>query len=114
MINLLLGVELLPYSCLSTTSTICEIKYGIDPKLVAHGKAADENLEAIPPLPPKTVRLKEPHVCRKSYKAQIAPYVHKKKDRGEGSRYEKVEIFWPNELLQVRKNKNRAACTKAG
>ncbi|XP_028400625.1 putative leucine-rich repeat-containing protein DDB_G0290503 [Dendronephthya gigantea] len=101
LINLLLGVELLPYSCLSTTSTICEIKYGIDPKLVAHRKATSDNSESYPPLPPKTVRLKEPRVCEKSYKAQIAPYVHKKKDRGEGSSYEKVEIFWPNELLQV-------------
>ncbi|XP_028400803.1 uncharacterized protein LOC114523936 [Dendronephthya gigantea] len=101
LINLLLGVELLPYSCLSTTSTICEIKYGIDPKLVAHGKGTSNDSESYPPLPPKTVRLKEPDVCDKSYKAQIAPYVHKKKDRGKGTSYEKVEIFWPNELLQV-------------
>jgi hypothetical protein len=100
MINLLLGVDLLPYSILSTTSTICEIKYGLHPKLVAHYKNDGDNSR--PPLLPKTVKLSEPNDCGKSYRDQIAPYVHLKEKRDEGTSYEKVEIFWPHELLKVR------------
>ena len=100
MINLLLGVDLLPYSILSTTSTICEIKYGLHPKLVAHYKNDGDNSR--PPLLPKTVILSEPNDCGKSYRDQIAPYVHLKEKREEGTSYEKVEIFWPHELLRVR------------
>ncbi len=48
--------------------------------------------------------LQERDVCGKSYRDQIDPYVHRKKDRDEESSYEKVEIFWPHELLKVRKN----------
>ena len=102
MVNLLLGVDLLPSYTLSTTSTICEIKYGERAKLVAHFKNNGSKSE--PPLPAKSVDLQERDVCGKSYRDQIDPYVHRKKDRDEGSSYEKVEIFWPHELLKVRKN----------
>ena len=39
--NLILGEELLPYSVLSTTSTICELKFGEERKIVAHFKDKD-------------------------------------------------------------------------
>lgn len=41
LVNLILGEELLPYSVLSTTSTICELKYGEERKIVAHFKEQD-------------------------------------------------------------------------
>ena len=99
LINLLLGVDLLPYSILSTTSTICEIKYGQHPKLVAHYKNGGDDYR--PPLLPKTVTLSKPNDCGKSYQDQIAPYVHLKEKRQEESSYEKVETFWPHEFLKV-------------
>ena len=98
LINLILGIELLPYTTLSTTSTICEIKYGQRPKLVVHYRNNSEK----PLLLPKTVELQEPDACGRSYREQIDPYVHRKKDRETSFLYEKVEIFWPNELLKVK------------
>ena len=50
---------------------------------------------------PKILMLEEPDVCGKSYRDQIDGYVHRRKDREEGSVYEKVEIFWPHDLLEV-------------
>jgi receptor-interacting serine/threonine-protein kinase 5 len=97
LINLILGVELLPFSILSTTSTICEIKYGERPKLYVHYAQEDGK----PKMLPKTVELQEFDVCGKSYREQIDPYVHRKKDREKRVPYEKVEIFWPHELLKV-------------
>ena len=41
MVNLILGEELLPYSALSTTSTICELRYGDQPRIVVHFKDKD-------------------------------------------------------------------------
>ena len=100
MINLLLGDDLLPYSVLSTTSTICEIKYGEQPTLIAHFK--NDGNKPGPPLRPKVLKLEKQDVCGQSYRDQIDAYVHRRKDREEGSVYEKVEIFWPHELLKVR------------
>jgi len=42
VINLILGEDLLPYALLSTTSTICEMKYGEKPKIGVHLKQTDE------------------------------------------------------------------------
>lgn len=89
----------MPYSTLSTTSTICEIKYGEQPKLVAHYK--NDGSRPGPPIPPKSVILTNPDVSNKSYRDQISSYVNLKKDRDEGSAYKRVEIFWPNKLLKV-------------
>ena len=36
MLNLVLGEELLPFSVLSTTSTICELKYGRERRIKVH------------------------------------------------------------------------------
>ena len=89
MLNLILGEQLLPSSTLSTTSTICELKYGDTPKIVAHLK--DRNHET------KTVYLD------KSAKiaSQISSFVHLKESRERGSNYEKIELFWPHSLLKV-------------
>ena len=96
MVNLILGEELLPYSVLSTTSTICELRYGDEPRMVAHFKDKDPETG----LPVKEVPLKAAP-SEQSYLEQISPYVHVKSDREKGSVYKKVELFWPHQLLEV-------------
>ena len=99
LINLILGEELLPYSVLSTTSTICELRYGEKRKIVAHFKDKD----------PKTGHetceyfLEQPtEASDESYLQQLSPFVHMKDtDREKGSVYKKIELFWPHQLLQV-------------
>ena len=98
LINLIMGEELLPYSVLSTTSTICELKFGTDRKIVAHFKDKDPDTG----LPTKEIQLKEnPNTTSKkqSYLQQISPFVHVKNDREKGSIYKKIEPFWPHDLL---------------
>ena len=96
--NLILGEELLPYSVLHTTSTICELKYGEERKLVAHFKDKDPETGE----PTKTIILEKPTGSpEQSYIQQIAPYVHTESDHEGGSNFKKVELFWPHSLLQV-------------
>ena len=96
--NLILGEELLPYSVLSTTSTICELKYGEERKIVAHFKDKDPETGE----PTKTIKLEEPTGSpEQSYLHQIAPYVHMESDREKGLIFKKIELFWPHTLLQV-------------
>ena len=99
MINLILGEELLPYSVLSTTSTICELKFGEERRIVAHFKNKDPETGKLT----RTIHLKE---CRgesseQGYLQQIAPYVHVTDDREKGSKFKKIELFWPHMLLKV-------------
>lgn len=98
LVNLILGEELLPYSLLSTTSTICEMRYGQQRKVVAHFKDKDPETG----LPTKAFTLVEPPegATEQSYLQQISPYVHLKGDREKGSSYKKIELFWPHELLR--------------
>ena len=94
--NLILGEELLPYSVLSTTSTICELKYGDQRRIMVHFKDKDpETGLSIMEFPLETASSEQ------SYLQQISPYVHVKSDREKGSVYKKVELFWPHQLLEV-------------
>ena len=99
LVNLILGEELLPYSVLSTTSTICELRYGSERRIVAHFKDKDP----VTGLATKAFSLAEPPAgaSEQSYIQQISPYVHLKSDREKGSVYKKVELFWPHQLLKV-------------
>ena len=99
LVNLILGEELLPYSVLSTTSTICELRYGEQRRVVAHFKDKDPKTG----LPTKSFDLVEPPEgsSEQSYLQKISPYVHVKSDREKGSMYKKIEIFWPHQLLKV-------------
>ena len=97
LLNLILGEQLLPYSVLSTTSTICELRYGVTPKLVAHFKDKGSGDTS------KTVLLDKPsEASEQSYLQQISEFVHLKTNREKGSDYEKIELFWPHNLLKVR------------
>ena len=92
MLNLILGKELLPFSVLSTTSTICELKYGREKRIKIHYKEEGKA--------PKIKFLEE----TSPYMDQISEFVHVKSAslREKASDYKKVELFWPHELLQVR------------
>ena len=93
LVNLMLGKEILPSFSNGTTSTICELKHGEKPKLVAHFKDKDpETGERT-----RTVLLEEPTGSfQKSYLEQISPYVDKR-----GYNLKKVELFWPHPFLKV-------------
>ena len=97
--NLILGEELLPYSVLSPTSTICELKFGKERKIVAHFKDKDPKTG----LQTKVISLRErTDSTKQNYLQQISPYVHVESEREQGSIYKKIELFWPHSLLEVR------------
>ncbi|XP_028400657.1 uncharacterized protein LOC114523822 [Dendronephthya gigantea] len=98
LVNLILGEELLPHHALNTTSTICEVKYGKERKLIAHYNYDERSRKR---RIPTIQELKTKEECGKNYCDQIAPFVQMQCDeREKGSRYTRVEIFWPHELLQ--------------
>ena len=95
-----MGEEIFPHHVLSTTSTICEVKFGKERKIVAH--FMDKDPETC--LPTKEIYLKEnPNKAseKDSYLQQISPYVHMKSEREKGSIYKRIELFWPHSLLEV-------------
>ena len=99
MLNIILGEKLLPFSVLSTTSTISELKYGREKRVKAHyneeGKA------------PKIQYLKESSPCIN----QVSEFVHVKSAslREKTSSYKKVELLCSNRLLQVRYSEDHAS-----
>ena len=99
MLNLILGEELLPFSVLSTTSTICELKYGREKRIKIHYKKEGKA--------PETKYLTE----SSPYIDQISEFVHVKSAslREKASSYKKVELFWPHRLLKVRDSDDRAS-----
>ena len=99
MLNLILGEELLPFSVLSTTSTICELKYGREKRIKIHYKKEGKA--------PETKHLIE----SSPYIDQISEFVHVKSAslREKASSYKNVELFWPHRLLQVRDSDDRAS-----
>ena len=99
MLNLILGEELLPFSVLSTTSTICELRYGRKKRIKIHYKEEGKATET-------------KHLTETSpYIDQISEFVHVKSTslREKASSYKKVELFWPHRLLEVRDSDDRAS-----
>ena len=89
LINLILGEEILPSADISSTFTLCELKFGEERKMVVHFKDRDPETG----LETKTIPLDEHET---GYREQISNYVLKK-----DSIYKRVELFWPHKLLQV-------------
>ncbi|XP_070564254.1 uncharacterized protein [Ptychodera flava] len=88
LLNLILGANILPVSLLSSTSAICELKYGERKRARVH--RLDGSTEDIEDLGDDEQQCLE----------KLEKYIHKKEDREKGSLYSKVEIFWPFSLLQ--------------
>ena len=94
LVNLILGEEILPYSILSSTSIICELKFGKERKIKAHFK--NEDREAL------TIVLEQTTTSSgQSYLQKISRFVHVVAHREEGSVFKKIELFWPHKLLEV-------------
>lgn len=93
VINLILGDDLLPSALLSTTSTICELKYGEKPKIGVHFKQTDTELRK--PMFQELVT-----DGGESYKQQIEKFVSLKSGREEVP-YTKIELFYPHPLFKV-------------
>ena len=93
IINLILGEDLLPYSTLSTTSTICELKYGEKPKIGVHFKQTSTKTRQ--PMFQELIT-----DGRESYKKQIEKFVSLKSGR-EKVPYKKIELFFPHSLFKV-------------
>lgn len=98
LLNLILGEQLLPYSILSKASTICELRYGTTPKLVAHFKDKDPQTG----LKIMTVPLGQcKGTSQQSYLDKISSFLHVQTHREKGFCYKKIELFWPHSLLKV-------------
>ncbi|XP_019636110.1 PREDICTED: uncharacterized protein LOC109478781 isoform X1 [Branchiostoma belcheri] len=94
LLNVLLGENILPATLLSTTSVICEIKYGRRKKAVIHLNEPDPKtgsmVHNLPLDGPTEVDLK-----------RISQYIHAKGEaRDTASNCKKVEIYWPLPLLE--------------
>ena len=90
-----MGEELLPHHVLCTTSTICEVKYGERREIVVHSKDPKTGLPITKKIPLEAASSEQ------SYLQQISRYVCATSDREKGSLNEKVELFWPHQLLKV-------------
>ena len=93
VINLILGEDLLPHAVLSTTSTICELKYGVKPTIHVHFK--DNGTQTRYSMMHELLENTE-----QTYQEQIDNFVNLKKDRDKAP-YKKIELFFPHPLLKV-------------
>lgn len=93
LVNLILGEEILPYSILSSTSIICELKFGKEREIKVHFKDEDRKAQTI-------VLEQTTGSSGQSYLHQISSFVHVDAHREE-SVFKKIELFWPHKLLEV-------------
>lgn len=89
-----MGEDFLPYAILPVTSTICEVRYGNTRKFKIHYKD-DKKV-------PEEINLKDPEQGE-SYIVQLNHYLAQSDHRDQGSQFKKIEVYWPHELLQVRR-----------
>ena len=94
---MILGEEVLPHHTLHSTSTICEVKFGKDKVMIVHYKY--ENVQDRRRAP-KVVNLERNEESELSYAERIVSYVNPEDTRETGET-ERVEIFWPHDLLKV-------------
>lgn len=83
----------MPYHTLSTTSTICELKYGEKPAIGVHFK--DGSGDTREPF------YQELGHSSATYKEEIEEFLYLKNERERGSPYKKIELFWPHPLFKV-------------
>ncbi|XP_078686478.1 uncharacterized protein LOC144919115 isoform X2 [Branchiostoma floridae x Branchiostoma belcheri] len=94
LLNLLLGDDILPVAHMSSTSTICEVKYGETRQALVHLREPD----AATGSQMITVPLSEdPEECRR----QLTRHIHLKgTERETLPPAAKIEIFWPIAFLK--------------
>ncbi|XP_066280826.1 uncharacterized protein [Branchiostoma lanceolatum] len=90
LLNLILGEDLLPYSVLSSTSTICELKYGKEERIRAFKQGDPTTYDEVPLQGNKNARMEE-----------LSKFVYQKEGRDERTfAYNRVEIFLNFPLLE--------------
>ena len=90
---MILGEDLLPHALLSTTSTICELKYGVKPTIRIHYQ--EKGTQSRDPTTHELVDSAE-----ETYQQQINRFVNLRDDRDKRP-YKKIELFLPHSLLKV-------------
>lgn len=92
MLNLLLDTDLLPYSLLCATSTICRLHNSNNKRFEIISK---DN---------KTIQIEvdndDPHADKKM-KEKLEPYVSNTENRNE-HQYKQLEIYWPTATHSMR------------
>ncbi|XP_019645359.1 PREDICTED: uncharacterized protein LOC109486111 isoform X1 [Branchiostoma belcheri] len=84
-INMLLGTELLPKALRHCTDVNCEVRYGEQKKALIYNMSELVNEVSLDVQNPNKV---------------LAGYVRHDKNKDVGNLYDKVEIYWPADLLQ--------------
>ena len=96
LLSLILGEQLLPDSFFGTSSVVCKFRYGKTHKLVAHYKDADPQTGLLS----KTIQLGEMAGNSQHIFLQKISWFFQNEVL-QGSVFDKIEIFWPNNLLKV-------------
>ena len=81
---------MLPVAHLSSTSVICELKYGDTRRGIAHPWPDDERGDA-----------KYLNLDTEGADKVLSDHIYQKQERGKRFPYQRVEIFWPCEWLKV-------------
>ena len=81
---------MLPVAHLSCSSVICELKYGVKPRGIAHPWSDDD-----------TSTIKELDLDIEGAEEELSDHIYQKQKRGQRFPYKRVEIFWPCEWLKV-------------
>ena len=89
MLNLILGEELLPFSVLSTSSTIYELKYGREKRIKIHYKEKGKAPEI------KSLTESAPHI------GQISEFVHVKSAKYTWNRWVNGHVRKNQGLIQT-------------
>ncbi|XP_059177527.1 uncharacterized protein LOC131956913 [Physella acuta] len=95
LVNLLLGVPLLPTSELRCTAAIVEIQYGATPQAIAYPRE-DSSGRSRSPL---TLRAESTEKSGELIK-ELEHYITLRDDETDESPFEKIVVSWPIEMLQ--------------
>ncbi|BFZ10890.1 hypothetical protein BsWGS_13929 [Bradybaena similaris] len=95
LVNLLLGVDLMPTSDLQCTATIVEISYGASPQAIVHYRADGSGTTK----PPKTFT-PDPTRSKEKILEIVQTEVARRDEETDESPYQKIQLLWPIEMLQ--------------
>ncbi|CAG5123599.1 unnamed protein product, partial [Candidula unifasciata] len=95
LVNLLLGVDLMPTSDLQCTAAIVEISYGSSPQAIVHFRPDESGRTK----PPATVCLSFDNSVD-TFLERIQSLVARRDEDTDESPFQKIQLLWPIEMLQ--------------
>lgn len=98
LLNLIIDEQLFPCFVVSTSSTVFELKYGTEPKLVAHEHSDTKVSTEI------LFQSESLGILQRGCLQQLLSTIFKGiggENSTEDPRYEKIELFLPHKLLKV-------------